>query len=524
MQQALSHVGKFDGGRRFVRAEDGGKDVFLGGQGVQHALFDGVFGDEVDDLYGGGLTVTMGAGDALFEHGGIPGQVEVDDERGGLQVEPDAARVGRKEDAAVRIVEEFLDERAAFGRGDIARQFDVTEADALEDGFGECQHVRPLAEDDGFVSVAGDFFGEDFIEFGQFGRGLFAVVGLDVFVVQGKGIADEAHFDQTHQQDFMFLGRERPLLGFGEQFGDGLLKLAVGFPLRVGHLDEEVVVHALGQVFEDFVAGAAQDMRLDEGTQLVHVFVAENLVRAALASLEFVKAVVEVPQGSQNARVEELEDAVEFVNAVFERRACQNEGIAARQGLDHHGSLGAPVLDALGFVEDDEVGAQFEQFVQVVADEFVVDDFEEGGLTVEVTAGSQIAFDYDNGEGSETANLARPLMLQGSRADDQGGLDVAQFFEERGGCDGLHGFTKAHVVCQHGTAAKSQVHGAFFLVGVEFGGQHVESAASAFDLFEEPFFLPRHFFAVLQQGKVFVNRFGHTDEGTLAGRQGFDLR
>ena len=36
--------------------------------------------------------MTVSAGDALFEHGRIPGQVEVDDKRGSLQVEADAAR------------------------------------------------------------------------------------------------------------------------------------------------------------------------------------------------------------------------------------------------------------------------------------------------------------------------------------------------------------------------------------------------------------------------------------------------
>jgi hypothetical protein len=154
LQQALTHVGKFDRGWRFVCAKDGGENIFLRGKGIEHSFFDGVFGDEIDDLHRGFLSVTMGAGDALFEHGGIPREVEVDDEAGGLQVEPHAARVGGEEDAAFGVVEEFLDEVAAFGGGNRACEFDVAETDALQDGFGKFQHVRPLAEYNGFVSIA----------------------------------------------------------------------------------------------------------------------------------------------------------------------------------------------------------------------------------------------------------------------------------------------------------------------------------------------------------------------------------
>ena len=53
---------------------------------------------------GRGLVLAPGAGDALFESGGVPGQVAVDDDAGVLEVEPDAARVGAEEEAAVRVL------------------------------------------------------------------------------------------------------------------------------------------------------------------------------------------------------------------------------------------------------------------------------------------------------------------------------------------------------------------------------------------------------------------------------------
>ena len=195
--------------------------------------------------------------------------------------------------------------------------------------------------------------------------------------MQGQGVADEAHFDEAHQQNFALFGGKRLAMGFGDQLGERLLEFVVGFPLWVGHFDKVVVVDARRQVFEHFVAGAAQDVGRDQGAQLVQVFVAEHLVGAAGAFFEFVEAVVEVPERAEDARVEELEDAVEFVDAVFERRAGQHEGVAAGQGFDHLGGFGAPVFDALGLIQDDQVGAQLDQFVLIETDKFVVDDLEE---------------------------------------------------------------------------------------------------------------------------------------------------
>ncbi len=113
-------------------------------------------------------------------------------------------------------------------------------------------------------------------------------------------------------------------------------------------------------------------------------------------------------------------------------------------------------------------------------------------------------------------------MLERSGADDDYLLDVAHFFEQCGGGNRLDGFAKAHVIGEHGAAAKSEVHRALFLIRIKFGGEHVEGAASAFDLVEEPFFLLRHFLTVLQESQMFAHGFCHIDEGTFAGGQAFD--
>ncbi len=66
--------------------------------------------------------------------------------------------------------------------------------------------------------------------------------------------------------------------GYVDKPAEFLFELIVGVLLLVGHLDEEVIVHAGGQIFEHFIAGAAQNVRLDERAEFVDVFVAENFV------------------------------------------------------------------------------------------------------------------------------------------------------------------------------------------------------------------------------------------------------
>src|SRR5205814_5156868 len=53
--------------------------------------------------------------------------------------------------------------------------------------------------------------------------------------------------------------------------------------------------------------------------------------------------------------VDELHDRIQFVEPVFERRARQHEREPRTKPLDHAAGLRFPVLDALAFVENDEV-------------------------------------------------------------------------------------------------------------------------------------------------------------------------
>ena len=73
----------------------------LVGERAEHAVLDGLLGDEIDDGDRAGLVFAPGAGDALLQLGGVPGQVAVDDDAGVLEVQARGARIGAEKDAAI---------------------------------------------------------------------------------------------------------------------------------------------------------------------------------------------------------------------------------------------------------------------------------------------------------------------------------------------------------------------------------------------------------------------------------------
>ena len=83
------------------------------GQRFEHPVFDGVFGNQIDDRDGLGLVFAPGAGDALFQLGRIPGQVAIDHHAGVLQIKPGRAGIRAEKHAALRVVLEGVDFRAA---------------------------------------------------------------------------------------------------------------------------------------------------------------------------------------------------------------------------------------------------------------------------------------------------------------------------------------------------------------------------------------------------------------------------
>jgi len=64
------------------------------------------------------------------------------------------------------------------------------------------------------------------------------------------------------------------------------------------------------------------------------------------------------PEGSQYPSVDHLHQAVEVFEAVLQRCATEYEDVTKRDALDGGGDLGAPILDPLGLVQDQEIRGQ----------------------------------------------------------------------------------------------------------------------------------------------------------------------
>ena len=88
--------------------------------------------------------------------------------------------------------------------------------------------------------------------------------------------------------------------------------------------------------------------------------------------------------GSQAAAVYELHHRKKFFELVFQRRAGEHQGVAALELLDGARRGRRPIADTLGFVEDDQVGAQIVHVLDIFQDEFVVGEIEERGLGIEL--------------------------------------------------------------------------------------------------------------------------------------------
>ena len=95
--------------------------------------------------------------------------------------------------------------------------------------------------------------------------------------------------------------------------------------------------------------------------------------------------------------------------------------------------------------------------------------------------------------------------------------------QQGGGGNGLNGLTQPHIVGQHGPPAKSQMHGAFFLVRVQTRGKDVQRAVTLAHLLDEPLLLLASSLPIAQQIQVIAHGIGDMQQGALPARQVVDF-
>jgi hypothetical protein len=117
-----------------------------------------------------------------------------------------------------------------------------------------------------------------------------------------------------------------------------------------------------------------------------------------------------------------------------------------RSGADRR-SLGLPVLDPLGLVEDHEIGRVFLNDRQVAEQLLVVDEQHPvRAAPVQPGAVVRVTVDGDKLEIGERPPLARPLRLERRRDHHEGSADLRASKQRVTRRDRLRGLAEAHVV------------------------------------------------------------------------------
>ena len=242
----------------------------------------------------------------------------------------------------------------------------------------------------------------------------------------------------------------------------------------------EVGLHrAAGQLALDVRLAPAQHHRRDAAAQLREVLVVDR----PAALVELIEVAVEAEQRPDQLRIEELDDGIELVDAVLDRRAGQYEGVGRAQRLDPSRRLGLPVLDALRLVEHDDVRRENGVDVVGVGEHLlVVDDVEEDGLAVGGEALRARAEHRFRRALGEAGDLLLPLGLERGRADHQHARDVLALGQQLAGRDRLHGLAEAHLVGEQRALAEGQVQHALALIGQQRMTHEVETRPARLDL------------------------------------------
>ena len=151
--------------------------------------------------------------------------------------------------------------------------------------------------------------------------------------------------------------------------------------------------------------------------------------------------------------LDEIHDAPQIEQPVFQRRAREREAMLGLELLDRLCDLRAGILDELRLVQNRRPERKFLQLLQIAPEQGVVghDQIVLRNLFAQVVPG-RAAFQHEHLEvGRETVRLAPPVVQHGRRADDQRRLGIFRvaFLEPRQPGERLQRFAQAHVVGQN---------------------------------------------------------------------------
>ena len=117
-------------------------------------------------------------------------------------------------------------------------------------------------------------------------------------------------------------------------------------------------------------------------------------------------------RGAQPMLIHELDDREQLFQPILQRCAGENDRVGRCDPLDRTGDARGPVLDALGLIENDQIGRPTGDQIQIGVHGVVVGDLVKAlGSEADLTVGAEAADDRGR-PADELGDLAFPLMFQ----------------------------------------------------------------------------------------------------------------
>src|SRR6185369_12364209 len=387
-------------------------------------LFEGSFGDQLEDLDGALLADAVDAVGGLVFARGVPPAGVVDDD--GAADEVDAGSSGfqaAEEDAAGGVAVEAVHELAAVGAG--TGEGDVVDADPLELALHEGDHAQELGEDDDFLPAFERLLEELLIEIPLAGGVLLDAV--EIAERQDRMVADlleevEQGEDVDVRQRLVRLFERLRQLGAFSFNG-----VAVELHLIVRQWAGAHVFDLRWQLVEDAGLQAAEDERRDHPAQLGH-FAGRGSTEADVARhAGDTEALLEGVVGAEVAREDEVEQGLQVAERILDRRAGEADphlGDQVRGGLP---GLGLPVLDLLDLVEHGEAEGDRRQLLGVAAQHAIGSDHHVLRPQAERQLALRTVIDDRIQAGGMLVELVAPVADHAGGAGDEKRLAAAFF-------------------------------------------------------------------------------------------------
>src|SRR3989344_4438870 len=326
--------------------EDTRKEGRLELEHTLHPLLDAPSGNEIDDAHGLALPVAVHPPDALFEDRRIPRQIEIHDDRGALQIEAHATRVGREKHFARRILAKFVKQIFALAARDTAVQMHKADTAALQLRLHKPRHPLPLAENHHLFLTALERIVEDMQQ-------LVDLRVISRFLVEDiRAVGKHPHaIERDHKTLPVFFIEESEPFPLVHQSRAVCGIFFMPRRLHFGHGDEHVSVGTLRQFLEHVFFSAADDDILKNILYFVEFSIARNFAILVPDLVRLEKAI----HRSKPIWIDERKNGVEFLEFVFDWRAGEHDCILACNALHIARKFRVPVFDPLRLVENDRI-------------------------------------------------------------------------------------------------------------------------------------------------------------------------